>query len=250
MSLGVIAVAVQKNGLLPAPFWLSSLAICARVAGIRATLWLELCRCCLRSPRQVFQFRRLLALTVFAGWRTIKTMNPSRISHETLLGKAIRLPFRLVPKGAVVLIVQGPARGKRWVSNSASHGYWLGYREIANQRLFAARLRQGDVVYDIGAHVGLYMLGASAKVGSKVTSMHSNRYEGMCNICADILNLTDCVTAAWSKLPFAIRLAGETLTPVVAIPRSVFQSQVPRHSQRCPLTSFFPTNQTDGPQTS
>jgi FkbM family methyltransferase len=92
-------------------------------------------------------------------------MSPWSISHNTLLGKAIRLPLRLVPAGTVVPIVQGPARGKRWVSNAAANGYWLGFWEMENQRLFAARLRQGDVVYDIGAHVGLYMLGASEKVG-------------------------------------------------------------------------------------
>ncbi len=92
-------------------------------------------------------------------------MNPSRISHETVLGKAIRLPLRLVPKGAVMPIVQGPARGRRWVSNSAAHGYWLGYWELGTQRRFAARLRPGDVVYDIGAHVGLYTLGSTCKVG-------------------------------------------------------------------------------------
>ena len=92
-------------------------------------------------------------------------MSPLRISHKTLLGKAIRLPLRLIPTGAVVPIVQGPARGKRWVSNAAAHGYWLGYWDIQDQRMFAGRLKRGDVVYDIGAHVGLYMLGASAKVG-------------------------------------------------------------------------------------
>jgi len=92
-------------------------------------------------------------------------MNPSRVSHKTLLGKAIRLPLRLIPQGAVVAIVQGPARGRRWVSDCAAHGYWLGYWELETQRLFAAHLRPGDVVYDIGAHVGLYMLGSSGKVG-------------------------------------------------------------------------------------
>jgi FkbM family methyltransferase len=92
-------------------------------------------------------------------------MRPAQISHKTLLGKVIRLPFRLIPPGTVVPIMQGPARGRRWVSNSAAHGYWLGYWEIENQRLFAAGLRRGDVVYDIGAHLGLYLLGASGKVG-------------------------------------------------------------------------------------
>jgi FkbM family methyltransferase len=92
-------------------------------------------------------------------------MNPSRISDKTLLGKAIRLPFRMVSKGAVVPIVQGPARGKRWVSSCAAHSYWLGYWELETQGSFAARLKPGDVVYDIGAHLGLYMLGSSCKVG-------------------------------------------------------------------------------------
>jgi FkbM family methyltransferase len=92
-------------------------------------------------------------------------MNLSRVSHKTLLGKAIRLPLRLVPQGAVVPIVQGPARGRRWVSNCAAHGYWLGYWELEAQRSFAAHLRPGDVVYDIGAHAGLYTLGSSGKVG-------------------------------------------------------------------------------------
>ncbi|MBV8970055.1 MAG: FkbM family methyltransferase [Verrucomicrobia bacterium] len=62
-------------------------------------------------------------------------------------------------------ILQGPARGKRWVSNAGAHGYWLGFWEIERQRLFADRLSHGDVVYDIGAHVGLYVLGASERVG-------------------------------------------------------------------------------------
>lgn len=82
-------------------------------------------------------------------------MNPSRISDKTLLGKVIRLPLRLVPAGAVVRIVPGPARGRRWVSNCAAHGYWLGYWELEPQRWLAAHLKPGDVVYDIGAHVGL-----------------------------------------------------------------------------------------------
>jgi hypothetical protein len=64
-------------------------------------------------------------------------------------------------------MMQGPARGKRWVSNSATHGSLLGYWELEAQRRFAARLNHGDVVYDIGAHVGLYMLGSSGRVGPK-----------------------------------------------------------------------------------
>jgi FkbM family methyltransferase len=92
-------------------------------------------------------------------------VDPSLISHETLLGKVIRLPFKLIPAGAVVRVLRGPARGKRWISDSSTRGFWLGYWELENQRRFAARLRPGDVVYDIGAHVGLYTLISSSKVG-------------------------------------------------------------------------------------
>jgi len=52
----------------------------------------------------------------------------------------------------------------RWVADSGSRGFWLGYWELENQRLFADHLRPGDVVYDIGAHVGLYTLASSVRV--------------------------------------------------------------------------------------
>jgi len=91
-------------------------------------------------------------------------VDPTQISDSTLLGKFIRLPFKLLPAGAVVRIVRGPARGKRWVADSSTRGFWLGYWELDNQRFFAAHLRPGDVVYDIGAHVGLYTLISSSRV--------------------------------------------------------------------------------------
>jgi FkbM family methyltransferase len=108
-------------------------------------------------------------LWIYRQWLAVngrtKPLVLAWISQDSFLGKAMRLPLRLLPAGTVVPIVQGPARGKRWVSNAAANGYWLGFWEIENQRLFAAHLKKGDVVYDIGAHVGLYMLGASQKVG-------------------------------------------------------------------------------------
>jgi FkbM family methyltransferase len=90
-----------------------------------------------------------------------------QISAETLLGKLIRLPFRLVPEGSVVRILRGPARGMRWISNSSTRGFWLGFWEPDNLKLFATQLAPGSVVYDIGAHVGLYTLLSSKSVGSQ-----------------------------------------------------------------------------------
>ena len=94
-------------------------------------------------------------------------MNISEISSATPLGKLLRLPFRLLPPGAVVRILRGPARGKRWISDSTTRGFWLGYWELENQERFATALHPGDVVYDIGAHVGLYSLVSSIAVGEK-----------------------------------------------------------------------------------
>lgn len=92
-------------------------------------------------------------------------MNLSQIPGDSVLGRVIRLPFRLIPKNAVVRVLRGPARGRRWIADSTTHGFWLGYWELDNQWRLASRLRQGDVVYDIGAHVGLYTLLSSARVG-------------------------------------------------------------------------------------
>lgn len=89
----------------------------------------------------------------------------SRISPETALGRLLRLPLRLLPPGAVVRIVQGPLRGRRWVVGSASHGCWLGTYEKDKQRVLAALARRGDVVFDIGANVGFYSLLAARCVG-------------------------------------------------------------------------------------
>jgi FkbM family methyltransferase len=94
-------------------------------------------------------------------------VDPSQISHRTLLGKVIRLPFKILPAGAVVRVLRGPARGKRWIADASAHGFWLGYWELENQRRFASRLRPGDVIYDIGAHVGLYTLLSASRVGPK-----------------------------------------------------------------------------------
>jgi FkbM family methyltransferase len=167
-------------------------------------------------------------------------MNPSRISDKTLLGKAIRLPFRLVPRGAVVPIVQGPARGKRWVSNCAAHGYWLGYWELETQRSFAAHLRCGDVVYDIGAHVGLYMLGSSCKVGPEghvfafeplprnVQYLRRHVELNRLSNCS-VVEAAVCNSAGWRQLDASIchseaRLAetGSTTVPAVSMDEFLF----------------------------
>jgi len=74
--------------------------------------------------------------------------------------------LRLLPGWLVVPILQGPARGKKWIVGSTNHGAWLGSYEYEKQRTFATLVRPGDVIWDVGAHVGVYTLLASVLVGA------------------------------------------------------------------------------------
>jgi len=89
-----------------------------------------------------------------------------RWTAQTARGRLIRLPLRLVPSSAVVHVLSGANRGRRWVVGSGVHGYWLGGYERRHQQLLANLLRPGNVFFDIGAHVGFYSLLASRRVGS------------------------------------------------------------------------------------
>ena len=92
-------------------------------------------------------------------------MNFSGVSQTSLIGRAARLPLRLIPPSVQMPILQGPLRGNRWIVGSCSHGCWLGSYEYITQRAFAAELRRGYAVYDLGANVGFYSLLASVLVG-------------------------------------------------------------------------------------
>ena len=63
-------------------------------------------------------------------------------------------------------ILQGPLRGKRWIAGAHTHGCWLGTYEHEKQKLFSSEIKEGNIVYDIGANAGFYTLLASVLVGS------------------------------------------------------------------------------------
>jgi FkbM family methyltransferase len=93
--------------------------------------------------------------------------NFSGISNETLLGKCLRAPLRLIPRSTAIPIVQGPLRGKKWIVGSSNHGCWLGSFEHDKQRQFQKAIHPEDIVYDLGANAGIYSLLASVLVGEK-----------------------------------------------------------------------------------
>lgn len=61
-------------------------------------------------------------------------------------------------------ILQGRLRGKMWIVGSFNHGCWLGSYEYSKRRRFEAEIKPGNIVFDIGAHVGFYTLLASELV--------------------------------------------------------------------------------------
>jgi FkbM family methyltransferase len=93
-------------------------------------------------------------------------INFSAIDRVSPLGRVLRLPLKLLPDGAVVPILQGPLRGKKWIVGSSNHGCWLGSYEHSKCKVFQAIVRERSVVYDIGANVGYYTLLASQLGGS------------------------------------------------------------------------------------
>lgn len=94
-------------------------------------------------------------------------LNFSGIPRRSWYGRALRAPLKLLPTSLVVPILQGPLRGNRWILGSSNHGCWLGSYELSKQRAMWAAISPGQVVLDVGAHVGFYTLLASRKVGAQ-----------------------------------------------------------------------------------
>lgn len=86
------------------------------------------------------------------------------LSSTSTLGRLVRYPLKLMPATAVVPILSGPLRGKRWLVGSSLHGCWIGSFEREKQELMAREVRPDTVFYDIGANVGFYSLLASMLV--------------------------------------------------------------------------------------
>ena len=95
---------------------------------------------------------------------------------RTLRGRLMRLPLRCIPEKSVVPVLSGVNRGLRWTVGSAPHGAWLGTLERDKLAHFAARIRPGMTVWDIGANVGLYTLPA-AQAAKEIAQEHMTSYE-------------------------------------------------------------------------
>lgn len=92
----------------------------------------------------------------------------SRLSSRNTVGRMLRfVAYRLVPGQMRLPILQGPARGCRWIAGAHVPACWLGCYEFEKQQRMVRHLRKGDTVFDIGAHRGYFTLVVSSLVGQE-----------------------------------------------------------------------------------
>jgi FkbM family methyltransferase len=109
----------------------------------------------------------MIALRQLASQVTDKVIDFEMLARRSRAARALRPLLRLIPEHAVVPVLQGPLRGTRWIRGSSVNACWLGSYEHEKQIAFADALSPGDVVFDLGANVGLYTLLAAKCVGPR-----------------------------------------------------------------------------------
>lgn len=109
-------------------------------------------------------FDKKVSLNKDSSWPKI---NWSGIKSNSVIGKLLRLPLRMIPHSMVMRILSGPCRGMKWIAGSSNHGCWLGTYELKKQKAILRFIKPGMIIYDIGAHAGIYSLLFSKVVGLK-----------------------------------------------------------------------------------
>lgn len=92
--------------------------------------------------------------------------NLFQLGSESLFGRLIRLPLRLIPQHATVTVKTGLNKDAKWIVGSSIHSCWLGTFEKEKQDFVSNLVRPGMMVWDIGANAGFYSIAFSRLVGS------------------------------------------------------------------------------------
>lgn len=74
--------------------------------------------------------------------------------------------FKIIFSWLLIKIKAGPLAGKKWIISSGAK-YILGTQEVYKTDAFVSHFREGDILFDIGAHVGYFSaIAASINGGS------------------------------------------------------------------------------------
>ncbi len=80
------------------------------------------------------------------------------LRRSNLLGRLLRLPFLIIPNTAVIPVLSGPLKGKKWIVGSHNNSVWLGTYESEQSKKFVQKSKNSQIFLDLGAHAGYYTL--------------------------------------------------------------------------------------------
>jgi FkbM family methyltransferase len=86
------------------------------------------------------------------------------LKNHRKIANRVRKPLDFFPENTKVPILQGTLKGKKWILKSGLHEAWLGTYEFDMRKKFEELIKEGDIVYDLGAMVGFYTLLAAELV--------------------------------------------------------------------------------------
>lgn len=102
---------------------------------------------------------------VYLGIESVLSSLAGR-DRKSFTGRLLRLPLNCIPRSAVVTVLSGVNRGRRWIVGSATTtSSWVGNYEKDHADALEKLIRPGMTVYDVGANVGFYTLALSRLVG-------------------------------------------------------------------------------------
>ncbi len=137
----------------------------------------------------------------------------------SLGARMIRPPLRALvnlvvgDEQRVVRVRSGAARGARLALDLRQEkAYWLGYYEPAVQRFLEQSVAPGDVVYDVGAHVGFLSV-CAARLGAVVYAfepMAQNAARLRTNVSLNELEIHVVEAAVWRDVGAVDLLPGDS----------------------------------------
>lgn len=141
-------------------------------------------------------------------------------------------------------IRNGPLKGKKWIVASGIK-FLSGEYEPANTSIFLESLNKGDVLYDVGAHVGYYSLLASNLVGPtgqtiafepRPLNAHYLRRHVRSNQCRNVQLVQACVGETSGSCRFEVRTGsgtghisrnGNMIVPIVSLDELYREKKLP-----------------------